>query len=376
MNKTSIQWTDYSWNPLLGCRRVSRGCGDHTGGGCYAERLIAVRMSKNSKLPLYHDLARLTPKGQPQFTGVRKLVPDRLDEPLRARKGRKIFVCDMGDLFYEGHPFEDIAAVWGVMAAAHWQTFQVLTKRPERALEFLTWLAKRATDGLRLFPYDSEQWRMRQLFVGTLSKLGVEMPRNVSPHDGPDPAWPLPNVHIGVSVEDQAAADRRIPLLLRIPAALRFLSCEPLLEAVDLTPWMPAGHCAWECAGCKRMFSGRWQERCPHCQKEGYWCGSHGGNGRPNGQPIGWVISGGESGPGARPFDLAWARSLLDQCHAAGVPYFVKQLGARPVQNVAQHAQHGPLGVLQDKHGGIMDEWPLDLRVREFPRVEVHHAAT
>lgn len=323
MQASPIQWTNATWNPLLGCRRVSSGCLN-----CYAERLIATRMSKNPKLPMYHDIARLTEKREPRFTGNRKILPDRLDEPLRARKGRKIFVCDMGDLFFEGHPFRDIAAVWGVMAAAAQHTFQVLTKRPEQALAFVEW-AERLGRSIGA--------NAAEVCIIEAINFGADVDRVSHP-------WPLPNVHVGVSVEDQPAADKRFTLLRQVPAAVRFLSCEPLLE--DL--------------------------------------------GRLDLIGINWVIAGGESGPGARPCDLAWLRSLRDQCAAAGVPFFAKQLGAHVLwDGMSRPGEHWPSSVravehlddvgarvvdnrwrmrLSDKHGGNPAEWPADLVVREFPR--------
>ena len=374
MNWTSIQWTwatdsagnlipnsGSTWNPLLGCRRVLPGC-----SGCYAERLIATRMSKNPKLPMYHDLARLTDKGEPQFTGVRRMLVDRLDEPLRARKGRKVFVCDMGDLFFEGHPFEDIAAVFGVMAAAPRHTFQVLTKRAKRMAEFFAWIEKRAEDGKALFPDDSREWRIWQLLYVSARKAGAEVP---SHHGG---AWPLRNVWLGVSVEDQQRADERIPLLLQTPAAVRFLSCEPLLERVEIGHWLHLPPCPQH-PGERAAGWGHLPCDCrPHIE-------AHAAAGRMG--KVDWVIVGGESGTRARPFDLGWARAIVRQCHDAGVPVFVKQLGAKPCEDLRptgnfrthegrrQFEMTASRVTILDSHGGDPLEWPEDLRVREFPRL-------
>lgn len=360
MNKTPIQWTDLSWNPLLGCRRASPGC-EH----CYAERLIATRMSKNPKLPLYHDLARVTAKGEPQFTGVRRLVPDRLDEPLRKRAPSRIFVCDMGDIFFEGHPFEDIAAVFGVMAAAPRHTFQVLTKRASRMAEFFAWVKERAPENIRggkgvVISAAEEALDLRPVgFVGALESVerGVQTQRAANLAGifyeacimNTAIGWPLPNVWLGVSVEDQQRADERIPHLLRCPAVVRFLSVEPQLEAIDFRNVPGFNRIGLDLSG---------------------W----------------WVIQGGESGKGARPFDLAWARSMRDQCKAAGVAYFLKQLGsnshttweditsggwgmdAKFWQRMPNESTHR-LSFL-DSHGGNESEWPADLRgCRAFPEV-------
>lgn len=336
LNWTPIQWTwaqgedgqlipmsGSTWNPILGCKELSPGCAN-----CYSARLIGVRFSHNPSLPMYHDIATTGANGHPHFTGARRMMPSRLDEPLRARKGRKIFVNDMGDLFFEGHPFEDIAAVFGVMASARQHTFQVLTKRPERVAEFFAWIQAKL-----------DACTARGVPRAMLAEAGVcheaAMDAGVSEtRMGPTcPPWPLPNVWIGTSVENRATL-HRIDTLRAIPAAVRFLSVEPLLEdlgTVDLT-------------------------------------GIH------------LVIVGGESGKKARPFDLAWARSLRDQCRAAGVAYFFKQAGAKPVESIysrgasvmalgveARVYQHTTNVSLDDPHGGDLSELPFDLRVREFP---------
>lgn len=348
MGKTSIEWTDETWNPVLGCRRKSPGCLH-----CYAERLIATRMSKNPKLSMYRDIARLTERGEPQFTGAHRLVASRLEEPLRARKGRRYFVCDMGDLFFEGHPFEEIAAVFGVMAAAPQHTFQVLTKRPERMVAFFAWLEQECMhDGART---NGTLWTPRAL------RCGVEAANRGADVDylGLPDAWPLPNVWVGTSVENQETADARIPQLLQIPARTRFLSLEPLLERVDVAPWLcphavnEHGDCAWWCRACRI--------RRAHAV--------------PLDGTIGWMIIGGESGPHARPCDLAWIRDLRDEGRAAGVAVFVKQLGARPVFNGLplmrgeyEAGNHRAPGLAHPK-GGDLSEWPADLRVREIPSV-------
>jgi protein gp37 len=164
--------------------------------------------------------------------------------------------------------------------------------------------------------------------------------------------WPLPNVWLGVSAENQEWADRRIPELLRTPAAVRWVSAEPLLGPIDFTAWMPPGHASWQCSGCLHYFSSPHREVCPACGRTGYWSGSHAGNGRPNGQPLSWVITGGESGPNARPAGLDWFRSIRDQCQSAGVAFFHKQHGGRtPKVN----------GRLLD--GGAWDEYPETVTV-------------
>jgi protein gp37 len=269
-DKTGIQWTDATWNPIRGCSRVSEGCRN-----CYAE-VVAARFSGPGQP--YEGLARRTSTGGARWTGKIMFVEKHLEDPLRWKKPKRIFVNSMSDLFHEGVSDHQLDRIFAVMAKAQRHTFQVLTKRPERMLAY---------SNARL--------------------LGL----------------PLPNVWLGVSVEDQKAADERIPLLLETPAAVRFLSCEPLLGPVQFP--LP-------CIGSR------------------FWGDLH------------WVIVGGESGHNARPCDVQWIRDIVNQCKAAGAAAFVKQLGAYPVSGSFAMA-------LTDGHGGNPEEWSPGLRVREFPRV-------
>ena len=184
MNKTSIEWTDFSSNPLYVvdretgkrgwfCEKVSPGCAN-----CYASALNIRRGTGHAYLPANRDKVEW------------RLNERELEAILRRRKPARIFMCDMTDLFHEDVPFGFIDQIWEAMRQAHQHTFQVLTKRPER---------------MRLYLRD---WA------------------------------PLPNVWLAVSVENQRMADERIPVLLDTPAAVRFLSCEPLLGPLDLTPWL------------------------------------------------------------------------------------------------------------------------------------------
>jgi len=383
MNKTPIQWTwdvdeagnlipmsGSTWNPLLGCREVSAGCRN-----CYAARLIGTRFSKNPKLPMYHDIATTAANGHPHFTGNRRMVPDRLDEPLRARKGRKVFVCDMGDLFFEGHPFESIAAVFGVIAAAPQHTFQVLTKRPERAAEFFAWVGSYLSTpgagvGATVHPF-AVCTRAAQEYMPGRRELSAEANYARRPVGGSLP-WPLPNVWIGTSVEDQASADKRIPHLLRVPAVVRFLSMEPLLGPVDLDEWicptaLGRGMAHRETREARGEPGHEAAYRVGGDIKEAWACETcdvrdTGGKG------LHWVIVGGESGPKARPFDLAWARAIMKQADDAGCAVFLKQLGAHPFVEVhGVHAERIRPPRVRDSHGGDPAEWPADLRVRRFP---------
>lgn len=313
-DKTGISWTDTTWNPLVGCSRVSEGCRN-----CYAEQLAGTRMRH---LPRYEGLTRPT-AGGPRWTGEVRLDAGVLALPLRWTRPRRVFVNSMSDLFHEAVPFKDIAAIFGVMAVARSHTFQVLTKRPQRALDFFAWVQAKAELTAPTFPRDPVAWRIVRVVMGHAFDRGAAVGVIGSAQ------WPLPNVHLGVSVEDQATADTRIPLLLEAPAAVRWLSIEPQLDAITLWDHLSSIDAYGEASGPAHVM-------------------------------LDWIVIGGESGPGARPFDLAWARQLLDEAHEAGVAPFVKQLGARPVE--AGSALH-----LKHRAGADPSEWPEDLRVQEWP---------
>lgn len=320
-DRTTIEWTEASWNPVRGCSIVSPGCTN-----CYAMRQAHRHAGAGGA---YAHLTKMT-KGGPVWTGRVRMVPDAYDAPLRWKKPRRIFVNSMSDLFHEGIDFEHIAALFGVMASAPQHTFQILTKRPQRAREFFEWIGNDA-DG----PANGCILHAREI-------LGI---RRYGLRREPDeePPWPLSNVWIGVSVEDQKRADERIPLLLQTPAAVRWISAEPLLGPVDL---------------CETF--GMWWNSTMRCY-EGTGSAFNRGVGMGG---LDWVVVGGESGPGARPFDIAWARSLRDQCKVAGVPFFLKQLGS--VQKDGDQYR-SPADYLRNRKGGDMAEFPEDLRVREYP---------
>ncbi|GMV07400.1 MAG: hypothetical protein AMXMBFR53_36750 [Gemmatimonadota bacterium] len=314
---SKIEWTDTTWNPLAGCTPVSEGCRN-----CYAAN-HARRLAGNPNPKVsgpYEGTARTAGDGRAVFTGRVNLIPERLEEPLRWRKPRRVFVNAMSDLFHPDVPLEFVDRVFAVMALCPQHTFQVLTKRPERMAEYF----------LPIGQTNRSDW------------VWAEMGRRLNRSRLAYPKWPLPNVWLGTSVENQAAADERIPHLLRCPAAVRFLSCEPLLGPVGLRPWLRHAHIRTD------MATGK-DYRYP--------------------APIHWLIAGGESGRGARPCDVAWLRSLRDQCAAAGVPYFLKQMGADPgYTGAGGPGTHSPIRLLlRDPKGGDPEEWPHDLRVREFP---------
>ena len=294
-----IAWTDETWNPVRGCSRVSQGCVT-----CYAER-VAARFSGPGQP--YEGLANLTPSG-PRWTGKVEMVEGHLLDPLRWKRPRRVFVNSMADLFHEGLADADLDRIFAVMALAQDHTFQCLTKRPERILRYLS-------DG-DLFA------RLRAVCNGP---CGCAHCLNLVSHarrgrgPGRRIALPLPNCWLGVSVEAQATADERIPLLLKTPAAVRFISAEPLLGPISL----------------------RWAKWQPWKSAPGSVNNEYDGLRR-----LDWVIVGGESGPEARPMQIEWAQSLQQQCANAGVSFFMKQL---------------------DGKRKAMTDFPESLRVREFP---------
>lgn len=261
---TKIEWTDRTWNPISGCTKVSAGCDN-----CYAEG-IAERFRGGPAFPNGFDV---------------QLRPNKLTEPLSWRKPAMVFVNSMSDLFHSSVPDEFIAQVWATMALAPQHTFQVLTKRHGRMRSLL----------------DDDQF-IRAVW----NECDSIRPRL----EQPDPGWPLPNVWLGVSTEDQRWADIRIPALLATPAAVRFISAEPLLGPIELEF---VHYFDTNCSGCSGLVSPSHE---PSCGTEP---GRHWG--------IDWVIVGGESGSKARPMHRDWARSLRDQCVAAGVPFHFKQWG-------------------------------------------------
>jgi protein gp37 len=274
---SKIEWTDATWNPVVGCSKTSPGC-EH----CYAERM-AWRLAHNPATPEYRGVVE---KGR--WNSLTRMVSERLVEPLRWRKSRMVFVCSMGDLFHESVPDGWVYEAFGIMALARQHIFQVLTKRPRRMQEYLA------------------SFKGRVDIVAAANCINDNLKLGVSTEAI---QWPLPNVWLGVTAENQRCADERIPLLLQTPAAVHFVSCEPLLGPIDFkwrTDSKPCSH-----PGCLSHTS----HACEGCGRIGGRVG------------IGWVVAGFESGPQARPGHSDWARKLRDDCQAAGVPFFWKQNG-------------------------------------------------
>jgi protein gp37 len=246
MAGTKIEWADAVWNPITGCTPISEGCAN-----CYAKRM-ANRLKGRSGYPA-DDPFRIS------------YHQDRVSDPFSWSKAKRVFVCSMADLFHEDVDFRSIRRLIAGMLRPygrdHWHTFMILTKRPQRMQEFFEWLARAD----RTFTIE----------------------------------WPLPNVWLGVTAENQARADERIPVLLQIPAAVRFVSIEPMLGPVDFQEL-------------SRPFE---FHQSPYGWHQ-WWP-----------KKLHWVICGGETGPGARPVNPDWARGLRDQCQTAGVPFFFKGWG-------------------------------------------------
>ena len=251
---TGISWATTSWNAVTGCDRVSRGCDN-----CYALTLAARLHAMGN--PRYQV------DGDPRTSGPGFGVTmhwDKLEEPFHWRRPRRIFVNSMSDLWHPKVTDEFVAAMFDVMERCTQHQFLILTKRPRR---MRAWIRKNRPE-------------------------------------------PLPDVWLGVSAEDQQAADDRMPRLLDTPAAVRFVSAEPLLGPLDLTRLNRRGSQSLDCLRGRFGSPAAWH---------------------PAPGTVDWVIVGGESGAGYRPMDLDWARSLRDQCHAAGVAFYYKQgSGIRP----------------------------------------------
>jgi protein gp37 len=310
-----IEWTDATWNPITGCSVVSPGCTN-----CYAMKLAGTRLQHH---PSRAGLTRASKAG-PVWTSEVRFNEQWLTQPLRWTKPRMIFVCAHGDLFHEDVPDEWIDRVFAVMALAPQHTFQVLTKRAARMRAYLSGVT---CDGARRF--------------NVAYAAGRLMEDGDNAHDTVvNASWPLPNVWLGVSAEDQARANERIPDLLSTPASIRFVSAEPLLGAIDFSQIAAGIHDDFkDCGGhpdpaypIDSVVWGRYD-----ALRGEYWSTTRTPDGVVHGKheelgfttpSLDWVIVGGESGPGARPMHPDWARSIRGQCAAAGVPFFFKQWGS------------------------------------------------
>ena len=285
---TKIAWTNTTWNPIVGCSKISPGCDN-----CYAERMAHRQAHMGTE-----GYAIVTHK-EGGWNGRVYLISykDTLKRPLRWKKPRMVFVSSMGDLFHEQVPIEWFCKVYAIIAKCPQHTFQILTKRPEIALKY--------------FEFNNNKF--------------------------PDNVW------FGVTAENQAMADKRIPKLLEIPAVVRFVSVEPMLEGISFVEFEEE---QWYCKECDSwpndVFMGCSSCGCGDSLEKRY--SIHG--------LLDWVIVGAETGPGARPMKIEWAEKLVSDCRDAGVPCFVKAL---PV------------------NGRVTDDmklWRKDLQVRQWPEIK------
>jgi protein gp37 len=372
--KTKIEWAEKVWNPVTGCTKISPGCAN-----CYAERMTKRFWPDK-------DFNKVT------------LHPDRLEEPLRWKKPSRIFVCSMGDLFHEDVTDEFIDGVFGtvlglnIFSGVAKHTFLILTKRPERMKRYFD--SRDPIEHIKAWAYNcpwvpkDEDLTTEDLAYSKCCHDWDENGRNSNgskykPWGYLNKLWPLPNVWLGVTAENQQMADERIPILLQVPAAVRFVSVEPMLGSVDLMPWIkkyyhggipglkpgekllppnitgkstllqyahliaPDGPQLADrvyfttAAEMAELFALVYPngdvyraipkgpiERDPDCLEEGLGYQASEASIVPENYPLlDWVICGGESGSGARSMHPDWVRSLRDQCQTAGVPFFFKQWG-------------------------------------------------
>lgn len=342
MGQTSIQWTNKTWSPLrvkvrhdaariaeekgyTSLIEIGKTMAGHIGPHCEAVSQGCTNCYSQTN---NHRCLPANGTGLPFDRRSRDLVAPFVDErillqPLRWKSPQKIFVENQSDLFGEWVREEDIDRVFAVMVMCHQHTFQVLTKRPERMLK---WFDNDPVN--RMCGHMAWINRHKDNSIATAAATFRAMT---------DERWPLGNVWMGISCEDWKTAEERAAILRKVPAHVRFISQEPQIDSrIEWTPEKLAG--------------------------------------------ISWLVQGGESGPGARTFDLKWARTALGECRAAGVAYFLKQVGAKPIDSDYSHWGHRMrIGdgnqeynryvrvKLKDRKGGDMSEWPESLRVREFP---------
>jgi len=328
---TNIEWTGKTWNPVVGCSKVSAGCNN-----CYAipqsHRNAAIAqelpIDRRGRLKYYEGLTEKR-GDRIEWTGVVNFVEEALEIPLKRKKSTVWFVNSMSDLFHESVTDEQLDRIFVIMALTPQHTYQILTKRPKRMLDYF--LSNRWDDAT-----------FGGIPLSDVARLAADLP---VPLGIPLRChFPLANVHLGVTVENQKAADDRIPLLLQTPASVRFLSIEPLLERVDLTLIKQID----DFQQIHKTLSG-------HSSIDGQM--QHLTN------SINWVIVGGESGHGARLFDLAWARDLREQCEWSNVPFFFKQCGANCIDSL-----NGNSIDTKGKGADWADpNFPADLKIRQLP---------
>jgi protein gp37 len=351
MAKSKIEWTTETWNVITGCSKVSAGCKN-----CYAIPMSWRNQHNEITKKKYEGVVEKTKGGDLNFTGKVNFDEATLLKPLQTKKPTIYFVNSVSDLFQKGVPFEWIDKIMAVIALTPQHTYQVLTKRADRMKEYFERVSK-----IGLVSYDLEinkryflsSWGANETTGVSEMKYRAFEPfdydKKLKVHKRIEFAgtFPLPHLWLGVSVENQEQANKRIPYLLETPAAVRFLSCEPLLEDIkfqtqinfegqgsddpdyQITNWLK---------GTVEYFKNNLQSK---SEFSTYQSGK-----------IDWVIVGGESGHEARPMHPDWVRSIKDQCQSAGVPFFFKQMSSK-----------------DNKDYKNFEAFPKDLQVREMPKI-------
>ncbi|MGL5719476.1 MAG: DUF5131 family protein [Alphaproteobacteria bacterium] len=348
MSKTTIAWTDESLNPIVGCTKVSPGC-----SRCYAETAAA-----SPRLQQFEQYKTVIDE-HGHWNGHVDFVPRMLDKLFTYKKPRRIFMPSMSDPFHPAVKDEWLDQMMAAIALNPHLTFQVLTKRPERMKEYMLKLT------------DCRGWYFKK-WASTMARLACEQGWRESEEDISDRSteevslichpiemelkWKmkqyfLPNLHLGVTVENQASAGDRISLLLQTPAAVRFLSVEPMLEEIDISRWTHLLPCPQH----PNERASGWGHLDCDCRE---WFKKHVKSGSMS--SISWVIIGGESGSNARPFNLEWAELIINQCKEAEIPVFMKQVGSNAYYK-------GDRFKTKSRAGTDPSEWPEHLRVQEFP---------
>ena len=390
---SKIEWCDASWEVTAGCSKVSSGCAH-----CYAETLVGTRLAgvarkrkadgtaNGSAVDVSLDVIKhVNHDGRwsaAQWNGNIELLEMNLEQPLKRKTPTVYFVNSRSDLFHERVPFEYIDRVFAVMALCPQHRFLVLTKRPERMREYLS--------DKKWHPDDSYTYTRDHLVEGQAQRLYEERMGECA-REWLAVHWPLPNVWLGTSAEDQATADARVPELLACPAAGRFISAEPLLGEIDLGAYVISSSRYHMCMDVRGAIRNKSFDGLQHPDgtamtrrqaEDALWkihatgakvipagscddfddqvgCRGHKNPG------IDWVIVGGESGVVARPCEIGWVRRVVEQCKRAGVPVFVKQLGKRAV--IKRESATRWLELSAGRKGERFECFPDDLRVREVP---------
>lgn len=353
-DNSTIEWTDATWNPIAGCSLKSPGCTN-----CYAMPTAHRHEMMSTALGRVSPYAGLTHKvnGKAVWNGEMRLVEAALPLPLRWTRPRRIFVNSMSDLFHENVPDAWIDRVFVVMALCPQHTFQVLTKRADRMRAYLAQFEQRG----------------RYVVSNTRQQIGPD------PRDGnrfllldEGQRWPLPNVWLGVSAEDQRRADERVPDLLMTPAAVRFVSAEPLLGPIDFRNLELSGDYVLDAlspASAKDIWDDCWSPEATgmplaECIRDFEEEGHSYPPSETKRPGLNWVIVGGESGPGARPMHPDWARQIRDACAAAGVAFHFKQAGSWVALKAdgGQWPEDTPIAIRFRPDGSRgPDGWPMQL---------------